>query len=286
MESNSKTKNVVIFLVLLSIILILVIVISFSSFFKKQEKNVREIVKTGTVSMNYKSEVNGLQLVDLTPVSDSVAKENRVDGSYFDFSVSSEFDNDSIVDYEITLIKDQSSTIPDEDVMVYLEKQSSGTYAKVKDPQPFTAIKKKTKLGSPAKSMVLDKVSLSSDQLEDIRMGRKTPDTLLSNTDKRFFKLVQDHLKDVDNNVDYTKKVTKTTIKTDDKGKSFSMSTYSKDRNFLGRAVASLRSIYRNWLQKYNMEQDPKKKTMIKSLLAKIMNFIDRIMVKLQNKLS
>ena len=129
-------------------------------------------------------------------------------------------------------------------------------------------------------------VSLSSDQLEDIRMGRKTPDSLLSNTDKRFFKLVQDHLKDVDSNVDYTKKVTKTTIKTDDKGKSFSMSTYSKDRNFLGRAVASLRSIYRNWLQKYNMEQDPKKKTMIKSLLAKIMNFIDRIMVKLQNKLS
>ncbi len=170
MESNSKTKNVVIFLVLLSIILILVIVISFSSFFKKQEKNVREIVKTGTVSMNYKSEVNGLQLVDLTPVSDSVAKENRVDGSYFDFSVSSEFDNDSIVDYEITLIKDQSSTIPDEDVMVYLEKQSSGTYAKVKDPQPFTAIKKKTKLGSPAKSMVLDKVSLSSDKVDNYRL--------------------------------------------------------------------------------------------------------------------
>lgn len=170
MESNSKTKNVVIFLVLLSIILILVIVISFSSFFKKQEKNVREIVKTGTVSMNYKSEVNGLQLVDLTPVSDSVAKENRVDGSYFDFSVSSEFDNDSIVDYEITLIKDQSSTIPDEDVMVYLEKQSSGTYAKVKDPQPFTAIKKKTKLGSPVKSMVLDKVSLSSDKVDNYRL--------------------------------------------------------------------------------------------------------------------
>ena len=170
MESNSKTKNVVIFLVLLSIILIAVIITSFTLFFKEQEKNVKEIVKTGTVSMNYKSEVNGLQLVDLTPVSDSVAKENRVDGSYFDFSVSSEFDNDSIVDYEITLIKDQSSTIPDEDVMVYLEKQSSGTYAKVKDPQPFTAIKKKTKLGSPAKSMVLDKVSLSSDKVDNYRL--------------------------------------------------------------------------------------------------------------------
>ena len=90
MESKAKTKNVVIFLVLLSVILVAVIGISFSSFFKKQEKNVKEIVKTGTVSMNYKSEVNGLQLVDLTPIADSVAKENRLEGSYFDFSVSSE----------------------------------------------------------------------------------------------------------------------------------------------------------------------------------------------------
>ena len=121
MESKAKTKNVVIFLVLLSVILVAVIGISFSSFFKKQEKNVKEIVKTGTDSMNYKSEVNGLQLVDLTPIADSVAKENRLEGSYFDFSVSSEFNDDTVVDYEIALIKDQSSTIPDEDVMVYLE---------------------------------------------------------------------------------------------------------------------------------------------------------------------
>ena len=170
MEAKAKTKNVVIFLVLLSVILVAVIGISFSSFFKKQEKNVKEIVKTGTVSMNYKSEVNGLQLVDLTPIADSVAKENRLEGSYFDFSVSSEFNDDTVVDYEIALIKDQSSTIPDEDVMVYLEKQSSGTYAKVKDPQPFTPIKKKTKLGSPAKSMILDKVSLSSNQVDNYRL--------------------------------------------------------------------------------------------------------------------
>lgn len=170
MESKAKTKNVVIFLVLLSVILVAVIGISFSSFFKKQEKNVKEIVKTGTVSMNYKSEVNGLQLVDLTPIADSVAKENRLEGSYFDFSVSSEFNDDTVVDYEIALIKDQSSTIPDEDVMVYLEKQSSGTYAKVKDSQPFTPIKKKTKLGSPAKSMILDKVSLSSNQVDNYRL--------------------------------------------------------------------------------------------------------------------
>lgn len=170
MESKSKTKNVVIFLVLLSIVLIAVIAIAFTMFFKEQEKNVKEIVKTGTVSMNYKSEVNGLQLASITPVANDVAIENRAEGSYFDFSVSSDIDGDTAVDYEISLVKDESSTISDSDIMVYLEKQTSGTYSKVDDPKQFTPVKKKTNLGSPTKSMVLGKFSLSANQVDNYRL--------------------------------------------------------------------------------------------------------------------
>ena len=170
MESKSKTKNVVIFLVLLSIVLIAVIVVAFTMFFKEQEKNVKEIVKTGTVSMNYKSEVNGLQLTSITPVANDVAIENRAEGSYFDFSVSSDIDSDTAVDYEISLVKDESSTISDSDIMVYLEKQTSGTYSKVDNPKQFTPVKKKTNLGSPAKSMVLGKFSLSANQVDNYRL--------------------------------------------------------------------------------------------------------------------
>ena len=170
MESKSKTKNVVIFLVLLSIVLIAVIAVAFTMFFKEQEKNVKEVVKTGTVSMNYKTEVNGLQLNSITPVANDVAMENRAEGSYFDFSVSSDIDSDTTVDYEIALVKDDSSTISDSDIMVYLEKQTSGTYSKVDEPKEFTHIKKKTELGSPAKSMVLSKFSLSANQVDNYRL--------------------------------------------------------------------------------------------------------------------
>ena len=170
MESKSKTKKVVIFLVLLSIVLIAVIAVAFTMFFKEQEKNVKEVVKTGTVSMNYKTEVNGLQLNSITPVANDVAMENRAEGSYFDFSVSSDIDSDTTVDYEIALVKDDSSTISDSDIMVYLEKQTSGTYSKVDEPKEFTPIKKKTELGSPAKSMVLSKFSLSANQVDNYRL--------------------------------------------------------------------------------------------------------------------
>ena len=170
MESKSKTKNIVIFLVLLSIVLIAVIAVAFTMFFKEQEKNVKEVVKTGTVSMNYKTEVNGLQLNSITPVANDVAMENRAEGSYFDFSVSSDIDSDTTVDYEIALVKDDSSMISDSDIMVYLEKQTSGTYSKVDEPKEFTPIKKKTELGSPAKSMVLSKFSLSANQVDNYRL--------------------------------------------------------------------------------------------------------------------
>ena len=170
MESKSKTKNVVIIIVMISIILISIISACFFLFFKEQKKNVKQIVKTGVVSLNYKSEVNGLELLSLTPMANDLAKASREEGSYFDFSVSSEVDDNTTVDYEIALIKDESSTIPDNDIMVYLEQQNSGTYSKVKDPKVFTPIKKKSSLGSPAKSMILNEVSLSSDRVDNYRL--------------------------------------------------------------------------------------------------------------------
>lgn len=170
MESKRKTKNIIIVLVIISIILIGIISVCFFLFFKEQKQNVKQIIKTGVVSLNYKTKVNGLELSSLTPISNELAKDNRETGSYFDFSVISEVDENTTVDYQIALIKDESSTIPDSDIMVYLEKQNSGTYSKVKDPKEFTPIKKKSKLGSPAKSMILNEVNLSSDHVDNYRL--------------------------------------------------------------------------------------------------------------------
>lgn len=170
MENNYRTRNVVFIVLGISLILILVIVFAFMMFFREQKQNVNEVVKNSVVTMNYKTSTNEFSLTNLTPMSNESGKDLRDEGSYFDFSVSSKMDEDASVQYEIALIKDDSSTIPDNDIVVYLEKQSSGTYAKVEDPTVFTPIKKKTTLGSPAKSMVLDKVNLSSEKEVNYRL--------------------------------------------------------------------------------------------------------------------
>lgn len=170
MDNNYKTRNVVLVVLGISFILVLVVVFSFIFFFKEQKKNVNEVVENSVVTMNYKTATNEFVLSNLTPMSNEGGRSLRTEGSYFDFSVSSKMENGTSIEYEIALIKDEDSTLSDNDVVVYLEKQSSGTYAKVDNPTVFTPIKKKTALGSPAKSMVLDKVTLSSEQVDNYRL--------------------------------------------------------------------------------------------------------------------
>ena len=170
MDNSYKTKNILFIILGISVILILVVIFSFIMFFKHQKNNVNEVIKNSVVTMNYKTSTADFKLANLTPMSNEVVKALRTEGSYFDFAVSSQLDEDSSVQYEIALIKDSESTISDNDVVIYLEKQNSGSYAKVDDPKIFTPSKKKTSLGSPAKSMVVDKVTLSSEKVVNYRL--------------------------------------------------------------------------------------------------------------------
>jgi len=170
MDNSYKTKNILFIILGISVILILVVIFSFIMFFKHQKNNVNEVIKNSVVTMNYKTSTADFKLANLTPMSNEVGKALRTEGSYFDFAVSSQLDEDSSVQYEIALIKDSESTISDNNVVIYLEKQNSGSYAKVDDPKIFTPSKKKTSLGSPAKSMVVDKVTLSSEKVVNYRL--------------------------------------------------------------------------------------------------------------------
>lgn len=170
MVSSYKTRNVVFMVFGVSIFLILVVVFAFVCFFRGQSNNVDEVVKNSVVTMSYETPTSEFSLSNLVPLSDEIGKGLREPGSYFDFSVSSEMDSNTSAEYEITLIKSDSSTLNDSDVVVYLEKQGTGTYAKVEDPKVFTPIQKKTSLGSPAHSMVLDKVILSDGQEDNYRL--------------------------------------------------------------------------------------------------------------------
>ena len=140
----------------ISLILLTILIIGIVVFNNRKEEEIEETKKGADITLNYSNNISGLKLENITPVTDEIGKKASKAGEYFDFSVEVKLDNASSVDYEISIIKDEkNSTISDDDVRIYLEKEKSGTYTMVFGPDKFTALSKKSDLGSKKGSMVL-----------------------------------------------------------------------------------------------------------------------------------
>ena len=75
------------------------------------------------------------------------------------------------IDYEISVQKDEEfSTISDDDIRIYLEKENSGVYEMVFGPESFTPLRKATKIGTPVDSMVLYENKATKDSTDRYRL--------------------------------------------------------------------------------------------------------------------
>ena len=139
-----------------SVVLLILIVAGFAYFIGSKRPVIEENENGGNIVLNYTNDITGLKLKDIIPVADDVGKKSSEEGEYFDFSVDVSLDNATYIDYEISIVKDEKfSTIPDDDIRIYLEQEDSGSYIEVLEPTKFTPLKKKSKIGTPAGSMVL-----------------------------------------------------------------------------------------------------------------------------------
>ncbi len=152
----SKTFWIV--LIGICLLFIILIAIGFIAFSHRKEEVIENEENGGKITLNYTNNITGLSLKDIIPTTDSVAIKELKDGKYFDFFIDIDLKKASSIEYEISAIKDddpKNSSISDDDIRIYLEKEKSGTYTKVFGPSKYIPIKKTTELGSPAGSMVL-----------------------------------------------------------------------------------------------------------------------------------
>lgn len=150
------TKNFWIVVIAICTCLIIAISIGFVHFNNRKPEIIEEEESGGYVTLNYTSEVNALTILNAEPMSDAVGIKNIKENQYFDFSVDVNVDEAPKVEYEISVIKDEkASTIDDDDIRIYLEKEDSGTYTKVFGPEKFIPSKNFSAVGSEIGSMVL-----------------------------------------------------------------------------------------------------------------------------------
>ena len=140
------------------LVLVIFIGIVFFLFANREEEVIEKKIKGGNILLNYTNDITGLSISKATPVTDAVGMKNDKEGRYFDLTEDIDLDDAKSIDYEIAVIKNESaSTINDDDIKIYLEKEDSGTYSKVFGPESYKPIKKDSKLGSPEDSMILIK---------------------------------------------------------------------------------------------------------------------------------
>lgn len=169
-ENKEYSKKIIISLILVIILVLLVICLSFSAYIKmEQNKQSKDDVKAN-VSMTYTESTNGISIENAAPTSDEVGKKLNGKNEYFDFTVSTKNPKKTKVVYEIAAVKDKNSTISDNDIRIYLEKQVSGTYEEIVNPTPFKAIIKDSEIGSPKGSMILKKVKTKVSSNDNYRL--------------------------------------------------------------------------------------------------------------------
>jgi len=133
MEVNKKINLSRKFWLLLFIVfVILVIIFAGGVFFFSKENEVVTYKNEsgGKVFLTYSSDVNGLSIIGAVPMIDKVGAKS--DSKYLDFSVQVDVEKNRKVEYELSVRKvEENSTINDNDVRLYLEKEESGTYVSV-----------------------------------------------------------------------------------------------------------------------------------------------------------
>lgn len=128
-EEKRNNRNLVIVLVLVVSMICLCIGISVSIFNYFGQGNTNNVIQTGRIFFSYsdsESAGSGINIENATPIPDESGKVLSGDGEYFDFSVSATTTNTDI-GYEIVVLKQDGSTLPDDFVKIYLTEFEGNT---------------------------------------------------------------------------------------------------------------------------------------------------------------
>ena len=145
-----------IFLLVICGVLFLFLVIGSSIYSHRSPEVVEENKNGGKVVLNYSTQTNTFTILDAVPTTDAIGSKTMTAGQYFDFSVDVDVSEASKVEYELSIVKNEKkSSISDDDIMIYLEKENDGSYDAVFGPEAFEPIDEVSLVGSLKDSMIL-----------------------------------------------------------------------------------------------------------------------------------
>ena len=133
-KENNNSKSTALIILCVIILILAVIGVSYAAiFYSKMGEKVNRVT-TGTMTMSYSENTNGINITNVNPMSDDVGRSLNDENQYFDFTVSASMSGNVIINYTITAIKEADSTLPNNAVKVYLTSLNNGRETQVLAP--------------------------------------------------------------------------------------------------------------------------------------------------------
>ena len=161
-ENNNNSKQVLLSVIGVAILVVAVVGVSFAAFSYSRTGQQINTITTGTITMSYSEDTNGINLVDALPMSDEQGKVLAGENNVFDFTVTATINGSgtTTINYDVTATKESNSTLVDSAVKVYLTDITSDADTQVLAPTKVSTL---TKTGnSEASSAPSDQYKLTS----------------------------------------------------------------------------------------------------------------------------
>ena len=169
METEKTTKKFWIILLCVCTLFLIFTIVGFIIFSNRKPEIVNEQLDGGTIDLSYTSDSSYLNINGAVPTTDEVGMVNNAEGGYFDFSVNTEFDDAKAITYELS-IKKVKGNVSDDDIIIYLEKEDSGTYSPILKPTSYKPLKKDNKNGTKKNNMILITEEKNKSTIDNYRL--------------------------------------------------------------------------------------------------------------------
>lgn len=171
-EKLKEEKNGKLYFILIALLLIVLLVIGISAVAVTVTKKGDKVntITTGNISLDYTEDNNGITITNAMPTTDATGKTLSKNNEYFDFNVISTISGSANITYEISAVKSSNSTLDNNDVKLYLEKNQLGKYIEVMEPTKFKPLTSKSEIGSEKGTMILYRETVNKTTTDNYRL--------------------------------------------------------------------------------------------------------------------
>ena len=170
-----KKKQLLLSIGLVLILVLMIVGISYAAFKFTGLGNKPNTITTGAITMEYEESTNTISMTGALPTTDATGKVRLTKGEYFDFTIKSNIQGNTNINWEIAaedITPSSAKKMAGKNIKLYLTKlDSAGAETQIMAPKVYNAsTSENTKTGRPSGVMSLATGTMSTSETTNYRL--------------------------------------------------------------------------------------------------------------------